>query len=127
MKVKLLSAIVVATVCFGARANAQTENLVRVQLTHEFLVGTTALPAGSYTIDRLDPNTSLLLIRNDLGQPSTLIVPLTFESQSEDAAKLTFIKTGDSYSLTKIDTAVGVFTFAEPRTTPSYGRDPVAP
>lgn len=128
MKNKFVSAIVLVASFFATHFNAQAQDLVSVQVAHEFSVGKTTLPAGNYTIQRLAPEAGdVLLIRSADGQSGRLLVPVTFESRDGATSKLIFAKSGESYSLSKIESPVGVFTVAVPRIAPNDMKRAAAP
>jgi len=67
VKTRFLIAILVTACIAGLRPEAHAEdNSIRVQMTHEFSVGKTTLPAGDYTIQRVTPGCfNVLLIRSE--------------------------------------------------------------
>ena len=91
-------------------ANAQLPETPRFKTTFPFMVGSTALPAGEYTITPLPQDNALLEISN--GRRSVLLMT------ENDAPKVrpqkdevTFVKRGDTYVLKDIwdsSTASGV-------------------
>src|ERR1700746_2526962 len=98
MKAKLLAAILIIASVAGVHSTAHAQDLARLQLTHEFTVGTTTLPAGNYTVLRIFPEaTNGLLIRNDDGKTSAYVVSEVFEPRSGGATKLRFLRSGDAY------------------------------
>lgn len=110
MKAKLLSAILIIGSVAGIQAAARAQGLARLQMTHDFTVGTTTLPAGNYTVLHIFPETfNGLLIRKDDGKASAFVVPDTFESRNGGESKLLFRRTGDAYALTEVDTAEGAY------------------
>ena len=110
MKTKILSAILLATCVASLHSVAHAQGLARLQMTHDFTVGTTTLPAGNYTVLRIFQETfNGLLIRNDNGKVSASVVPEVFESRNGGDSKLRFLRSGDAYALTEVDTADGAF------------------
>lgn len=111
MRAKFLSAILIIVSVAGVHSVAHAQGLARLQVTHEFTVGTTTLPAGSYTVRHIFPETfNGLLIRSDDGKASAFVLPETFEAkQGGGESKVHFSHNGDAYALTEIDTADGVY------------------
>src|SRR5579864_8143066 len=95
MKTKFLSAILIIASVAGVHSAAHAQGLARLQMTHDFTVGSATLPAGSYTVLRIFPETfNGLLIRNDNGKSSAFVVPETFESRNGRESKLLFRRNG---------------------------------
>jgi len=110
MKAKLLSAILIIAGVACLHSAAQAQGLARLQMTHDFTVGSATLPAGHYTILRFSPETSNgLLIRNDNGKSAIFVVPKVFESRNGGDSQLHFLRSGDAYALTEVDTANGAY------------------
>ena len=110
MKTNFLNAILVAACVTGLLPAAHAQGSARVQMTHDFTVGTATLPAGNYTILRIAPESfNGLLIRNDDGKSSAFVVPATFESRNGETPELHFLHSGDAYALTEVDTADGAY------------------
>lgn len=116
MKTKLLSAFLIIASVAGLHSAAHAQGLARLQMTHDFTVGTATLPAGNYTILRIFPETfNGLLIRNDDGKASAFVVPETFESRDSGESELHFRRNGDTYTLTEVDTTDGAYTLSPNR------------
>jgi hypothetical protein len=86
--------------CAGA-ANAQLPENMKFKTTFPFMVGSTTLPAGAYTVRPLPQDNALLEISN--GHTSVLLMtenesPKVQPGQDE----VTFVKQGDTYVLKDI-------------------------
>jgi hypothetical protein len=105
MKPILMLALLIGAGNITARAQALIDDTaIQADVPHAFIVRDTTLPAGKYTIKRLDdtqPN--VLQIRSDNGRTE-----VTFEVESAQAkriprkAELVFDKVGDQYFLSQI-------------------------
>ena len=98
----------------GLSAHAQDTSRVIVKVPFDFVAGGETLPAGTYTVSRTSSNSQPgLVIRND--ENSTFLLPIVFDGDPADQAKLGFVHVGDKYFLSKIETPAGVYTIGTPR------------
>jgi len=121
----LFTAVLLAACAAGLSRAAHAEELLRVRMTHDFSVGKTAFPAGTYVVRRLGSAASdELIIQSEDGKSSALILPVSREANESGVSQLSFLRGGDVYQLREIDTWAGVYTVA-----PGQGRhaDKMAP
>jgi hypothetical protein len=87
-----------------------------VTVPFEFVVtGSKTMPAGTYRIDRVSPDSrSGLIIRSY--DSSVLLLPIAVDEASAEQGKLSFEHVRDKYFLSKVGTPVGVYTIETPRT-----------
>ena len=110
---KLLSAFFTFILIASFTSLAQAENSVRIDVSHEFSIGKVTLPAGSYTVKRVSPESnSVLSMRSFDGKLGTLILPITAESNDAGTAQVEFSQTGSGYRVTGINTPAGVYKLA---------------
>jgi hypothetical protein len=109
MKIQFMKMLLVVGLLTGlgnvtARAQALSEGYIEADVPHAFIVKDTTLPAGKYTVKRLDdtqPN--VLEIRSANGRRA-----ISFEAENAQAkriprnAELVFNKIGDQYFLSQI-------------------------
>jgi hypothetical protein len=109
----ILAIGLLAAVAVGV--HAQGPDALVVNVPFDFAVGNTTLPAGTYTIDRVQSNNSNNLeLRSADGHSSAFtsgIVSLQFNGNP----KLVFNRYGDQYFLHEIRTAGGVHELARSR------------
>ena len=100
-----LAALAVAT-------RAQAVDRLIVNIPHDFVAAGKTLPAGTYTINRINDfaimELSLTSLENRTG---VLLFSSEFSSTREDKPALTFNHVGNQYFLSKIETLDHIFTF----------------
>jgi hypothetical protein len=101
-----LAAAAFVLISAGA-ANAQLPETMRFKTTFPFMVGSTTLPAGAYTITPLPQDNALLQISN--GHTSVLLMTENDAHRgSSRQDEVTFTRRGDTYVLKDIwDAASG--------------------
>jgi len=109
--------VLLALICvlgLGKAAHAQDESRIVMKVPFEFVAGGETLPAGTYTVSRVSPDSQpSLLIRSY--DNSAFLLPIVFDDVPADQAKVDFKHVGDTYFLSKIETPVGVYTIGTPR------------
>jgi hypothetical protein len=114
---KHYSAVVLALVCIlglGVTAQAQDAGGVIVKVPFEFVAGGKTLPAGTYRVSRVSPETQPgLFIRSD--KDGAMLLPTVFDGAAAEQSELSFAHVGDKYFLSKVGTPAGVYTIATPR------------
>lgn len=107
MKKQILRAI--ATMSFlmtlaAGSLNAQAQTAEKVQIPFDFSAGSTKLPAGVYTVNRITNASACLVLRNINGRAAAII--LTQESLHDNAqpslARMVFNRYGDVYFLSQV-------------------------
>jgi hypothetical protein len=115
MKKSYFTIVLTLTCLFGCgiSAHAQDPSAVTAKIPFEFVVGVKTLPAGTYTISRVSPVRSGLIIHSY--EEGTIVLPVAIDDPSPQQAELSFEHVGDKYFLSKIETPAAVFTIAIPR------------
>ena len=92
-------------------AGSRAQDKIVVNISHEFVVGKTTLPAGKYTINRTnDFNTAELEIFSYENHIGVLVLSSVMSPTSEFKPAVTFQQIGDQQFLSKIETADHIFT-----------------
>jgi hypothetical protein len=114
MKTTVTTTLLVLTFLIGLQTAARAEQILTVNVPHDFIVNNTSLSAGSYIVSRSEAQGTLtaLVIRQRDGGTGSFVLPTTFEGSVTDKAQLSFDSTGGVYTLSKIETPLGVYTFA---------------
>ena len=101
MKTNLLHTSIVAVLAATA-AFAQSSTPLKTTVPFDFNVGTQALPAGQYTLDR-GPASRTMMIRSDDGRGAAIVLaqPM-FSVVARDAGKLVFHRYGSTYFLSEV-------------------------
>jgi hypothetical protein len=115
MKTSYLTAVLTITCLLGLgeAARAQDADKVVVNVPFEFVAGGKTLPSGTYSVSRLSPARSGLVIHS-YGD-SALLLPIVFDGTSAAQPTLSFEHVGDKYFLNRVETPAGVYTIAIPR------------
>ena len=105
--------VLLSVVGLRSPASAQ-EGAVVVTVPFEFVVGTTTLPAGTYTVSRTSPlaSSTLLIFNHDHG---AFLLATAFDERRSDNTSLSFDLIGDKHVLSKIKTLVGTYTIDSSR------------
>jgi hypothetical protein len=100
----------------GKAARAQDASRIVVNVPFEFVAGGETLPAGTYSVSPVSPESqpSLVIRTHDKG---TLLLPIVFDGVPADHAKVRFEHVGGTYFLRKVETPEGVYTVGTPRAT----------
>jgi hypothetical protein len=109
--VRILSAFFgLAALAFTAKGQAADQ--IVVNIPYEFVVAGTALPAGTYKINRVDDqNNRVLAIRSYDTGATILVLPTEVDSQTRAAQpSVIFQQAGEQHLLSKIQTDEHVFT-----------------
>jgi hypothetical protein len=111
----LTIALLALTSLLGLCATASAEDLVRVTVSHDFLVQNKIMPAGTYIVSQGegDPFGALAIHSLD-GRLGALLLPNTFGDEVVENPQLIFDSWGDIYVLHRIETQLGVYTFSIP-------------
>ena len=100
----------------GIAARGQVRDQIVVTMPFDFVVDGKALPAGTYSVNRVtDINPEPLILRSFENRTSAIVLPTRFEGRSADKVHVNFERVGGQYFLSKIVTADNVFTVAVPR------------
>ncbi|HRH42757.1 MAG TPA: hypothetical protein PKY82_14100 [Pyrinomonadaceae bacterium] len=93
-------AILVCILPFAAAGKAQSSKNAQFEIPFEFIVKDKVFPAGTYSIERLNPgNPSLLIMKNTLGKHKIVFLTQSFSKEQTNNARLTFKHLGESYFL----------------------------
>src|SRR5690242_3762511 len=109
----LTTTLFALTLLIGLQTAAHAEQILTVNVPHDFIVNNTSFPAGSYIVSRSEtagPLAAILIQRRDGGSGS-FVLPIAFEGAVTDRAQLTFDSIDGVYILREIDTSLGVYTF----------------
>jgi hypothetical protein len=100
----------------GLSARAQEEDTVVTKVPFDFVAGGKVLPAGTYTVSRVDPTRGSreLEIRSYETRASVFVLPTDFDDVRSDTAQLNFEHLGDTYFLSAIETPIGTYTIDIP-------------
>jgi hypothetical protein len=114
---KLYLTVVLTLTCLlaqGVSAHAQDVNRVVVNIPFEFVAGGKTLPAGTYSVSRVSPQTSpSLIVRGD--HDSALVLPVVSDGIPAEHVGLIFERVGDKHLLNKVETPGGSYTILTPR------------
>src|SRR5439155_22489630 len=86
-----------------AIADSVTDRMITVDIPFDFNVGNKSLPAGHYTIERINGGVESLVIH--CNETNTSVMTITYGGKSfkeETPAKLVFHHYGDTYFLTEV-------------------------
>jgi len=90
---------------------AQAVDKIIVNIPHEFVAAGKTLPAGTYTINRInDFDISELSISSVENHDGVLLISSEIAATREDKPALSFQRVGNQYVLSKIETADHIFT-----------------
>jgi hypothetical protein len=113
MKTIVTTTLFALTLLIGLQTAAHAEQILTVNVPHDFIVNNTSFPAGSYIVSRSEtagPLAAILIQRRDGGSGS-FVLPIAFDGAVADKAQLTFDSIDGVYILRKLDTSLGVYTF----------------
>jgi len=109
--------VVLTLICvlgFGISAHAKDAGEVVVNVPFEFVAGAKIMPAGTYSISRVAPESYPGLIISSYGD-NAVVLPIAFDGVPAEQPKLSFEHVADKYFLSRIETPVGVYTIATPQ------------
>ena len=93
-------AILVCILPLAAAGKAQSSKNTQFEIPFEFIVKDKVFPAGTYSIERLNPdNPSLLIMKNTDGKQKIVFLAQSFNKEQTNNARLTFKFFGNSYFL----------------------------
>lgn len=96
-------AILVCILPFAVAGKAQSSKNAQFEIPFEFIVKDKVFPAGTYSIERLNPgNPNLLIMKNTGGKQKIVFLTQSFNKEQTNNARLTFKYLGDSYFLGSI-------------------------
>ncbi len=98
-------------------ARAQEEDAVVANVPYDFVVGNRVLPAGTYKVSPVDfaTGTRVLIIGSYERHASAFLVPTVFDDVRTGHTHLNFEHVGDKYFLNAVETSIGTYTVAIPR------------
>ena len=116
MKKSYLTVVLTLTCLLGLgiSARAQDEDKIAVNVPFEFVAGGETLPAGTYSVSRVSPETTPALVIRSYDN-SVFLLPIAFDGAPADHAELSFEHVGEKYFLSKVETLAGVYTIGTPR------------
>jgi len=116
MKTPYLTIVLTLTCLLGLgiSARAQDASSIVVNVPFEFVAGGKTLPAGTYSVGCVFPETdsTLIISSHDKGE---FLLPIGFDRASAGQAKLSFEHLGDTYFLREVQTPAGVYTIGTRR------------
>ncbi len=119
MKNSYLIAVAALALLLGADISARAQDVDKVTVTvpFAFVAGGATLPAGEYTVNRINPGVNRELAIRAYDKTGVLVVPIVFDDASASAAppKVSFEQIGGQYFLTKVGTPDGVYIFGMPK------------
>ena len=100
----------------GIAARAEDEGTVVATVPYDFVAGGAELPAGTYTISRVNTfGAPELLVRSSETGAGGYIIPTAFSQVAAQNTQISLQSVGGKYFLNKIQTSKGVYTIAIPR------------
>lgn len=105
----------VSLVSLGVGAEGQDRREVVVTVPYEFVAGGTTLPAGAYTVSRVNDQKAVLSISSYGTRSGVFVVASEFEYHPVENPKLVFEQVGGQYFLSKIQTLSGIYDLPVPR------------
>jgi len=116
MKKLHVTALLVFTCLLGLRVGALAQDVdgVVVTIPFGFVAGRATLPAGHYTISRVNPGVNRELVIHSYGNGGAFVLPVAFDEVITDQTTLSFEHLGGRYFLSKIKTPGGVYSMKTP-------------
>ena len=116
---KLCLAVVFTLICvlgLGLGASAQQNGTIVVTVPFDFLVSGNVLPAGTYTVGRVDfpAGPRELVISSFETHASAVLVASLFDGAQTGHAQLNFAHIGNKYFLSAVETPIGAYAIAVP-------------
>ena len=102
---KMMLGAAIAVAMLSSHASAQDLTRQKVEINFDFTAGTTHLPAGKYTIERLNRDTTRLMIirNNQTNEQAIVAVTATNQKMPVNNAALSFNRYGDQSFLAQIN------------------------
>ena len=102
---KLMMGAAIAVAMLSSNASAQDSFRRQVEIKFDFTAGATHLPAGKYTIERLNRDTTRLMIirNNQTNEQAIVAVTATNQKMPVNNAALSFNRYGDQSYLAQIN------------------------
>jgi hypothetical protein len=124
MKELYLTAVLTAACLFGLNTTAIAEDFdgASVTVPFEFVAGGVTLPAGEYTVKRVNSNGDPELAIRSYNKGGTFLLSITFAGVADGQPKLGFEQVGGKYFLSQVETLRGVYTFGIPESTEALAR-----
>jgi hypothetical protein len=116
MKTYYASALL-TLICFiglGVGAQAEQKPELIVTVPYEFVAGGSTLPAGKYTVSRVNGGKELIISSYET-RSGVFVAPIEFDGQLVGNAKVVFDQVGDMHFLSEIETLDGAYTLTVPR------------
>lgn len=115
MKKSYLTVVLTLTCLLGLGISACAQNAshIVVNVPFEFVARGKTLPAGTYSVARVSPDSPLLNIRGYDG--GSFLLPFVSDGSTVGQAKLSFEHVGGTYFLSEVQTPAGVYTIETPR------------
>jgi hypothetical protein len=114
---KQYATVLLALICLlglSVGAQAEDEGKIVVNVPYAFVAAGKTLPAGTYSVSRISPETHRgLIIRS--GEQTAFVLPVTSDDIPAEHARLSFEHVGDKYFLSSVETPLGTYTIATPR------------
>jgi hypothetical protein len=125
---RVLSAFFAAA-AIAVAARAQAVDQLIVKIPYEFVAAGKTLPAGTYTVRRInDRDINELSLTSFENRTGVLLSSTVVEPNSDDKQVLTFEVVGDQHILSKIETADHVFTLYVPaKSAPVLAKNQASP
>lgn len=125
---RVLSAFFAAA-AIAVAARAQAVDQLIVKIPYEFVAAGKTLPAGTYTVRRInDRDINELSLTSFENRTGVLLSSTIVEPNSDDKQVLTFEIVGDQHILSKIETADHVFTLYVPaKSAPVLAKNQASP
>jgi hypothetical protein len=114
MKNFLLTTLIMIAGLFTLAAAASAEESIVVHINEDFVAGGTTLPAGTYKVYQVSPETGqTLVLRGE--KRSVFLIPSTRDQATSEQPSVRLTLVGDVYHLSEVETNLGVYTFPAPR------------
>jgi|ERR1700733_1963044 len=119
-----LTAVLMATFFLGLNTSANAQDLDKTIVTvpFEFVAGGVTLPAGEYSVNRVNSSGARELAIRSYNNGGTFLLPITFAEVADGQPGLSFEQVGDEHFLRQVETLSGVYTFGVPRATTAVAR-----
>ena len=106
----LIALISVAS--FGIAAHGQTVDHITVKIPYEFVVSGKILPAGNYSVSRVNESNGggVLLLSSFENRANVVVIPSQFGSDPSEKVYVKFDVIGEQHFLTTIQTGDHLFT-----------------
>jgi hypothetical protein len=98
----LVMIVVLALASAVVSANGQTPKTVTAKVPFDFIVGSTELPAGDYSVRPITNGNGAVLIKSDNGKSSAMRLTDAIEPQGQTEARLVFHRYGERYFLADV-------------------------